>query len=160
MSLKFGCNLTQLIMGCQRLCPLWCESQMYVIPFSFKDNSATSTDNEIIIGPLGPKFSLEGQMQLWVSTNYPNIQRGKSKCSKTHKQSIIQDTANKQMIENLDIWEKKHKTEELISQNTSKLIKWSAQRGWRQLDTSIAHGGGADKWTQVNCIKVKLGIHC
>lgn len=46
--------------------PLWCELQMYVMPFSFKDNSATSIDNEIIMGPLGTKFSLEGQMQLWV----------------------------------------------------------------------------------------------
>lgn len=52
--------------GLSKIAPLWCELQMYVIPVSFKDNSATSTDNEIIIGPLGPKFSLEGQMQLWV----------------------------------------------------------------------------------------------
>lgn len=41
-----------------KIVPLWCELQMHVIPFSFKDNSAIYIDNEIIVGPMGPKFSL------------------------------------------------------------------------------------------------------
>lgn len=112
--------------------------------------------------PVGPKIQL-GRSCAAVGLN----QLSKHTTSRGAKANVVQPTnsptsrtqwVNKWL--NTWIFKKKHKNEEIISQNTSKHTNWSAHRGWRQLDTCVERRDGADKWTQVSCIKVRLGIRC
>lgn len=157
--LNFGCELTQIIMGCQWLCHCGVNYKCMLFHFHLKI---------ILQLPLTMKSSWArwAQNSAWKVRcscgSKPVIQTSRGAKANVLKPTNNPSSRTQQINEWLKTWifEKKHKTEELISQNTSKHTKWSAQRGWRQLDTSIAHWGRADKWTQVNCIKVKLGIRC
>lgn len=151
--------LTQIIMGCQWLWHCGVNYRCMLCHFHLR-----------IIRQ--PRLTMKSSWARWAQNSAwkvrcscgskPVIQTSRGAKANVLKPKNNPSSRTQQINKWLKTWifEKKHKTEKLISQNTSKHTKWSAQRGWRLLDTSIAHRGGTDKWTQVNCIKVKLGIHC